>query len=253
MPEPLPSSTPPRVEVRPLDEPAPASRHPRGLSRTVVLVTGLVVGLLLGGVGLGYSFADGRSPAGPSITEEVFLEYRADPAAPAVKWADLASAPDTFLLVRFQSEPEIVHVTPLVQDDPGFPNPAKLTLTRRILNGEKAYVYLFDDDSASDAFWKDLSQRALKDGGTAAGRLAGVWTLGQFPQDQLVSFCDQAGKTIGEMTLDGNDCLAWAETSLKSGVLDFSAQSAEALVLADAKGRPAGELKVTSGHREAAK
>lgn len=231
-----------RAEVRPT---------PRGrLGANAILLAGLVVGLLAGGFGVGFALAGGRNDGPSGVREEVFVEYTADATNETIKWADYTSAPDTFLLVRFQSEPEIVYVTPAITDDPGFPVPQRFAVPRAFLNGEKAYVYLVDDDTASDKFWKDMAQKALKRGGAIAGRIAGMWTLGQVPSDQVIAFCDDAGEKVGELTLDGNDCLASAQFEVRSQPLNFDDAAAKVEApLTDMTGLPAGNIKVVFGHR----
>ncbi|MCZ7647606.1 MAG: hypothetical protein M5U26_20505 [Planctomycetota bacterium] len=236
-----------RVEVRPLDEPRPARRGPGRFGGTTLLMTGLVVGLLAGGVGLGVTFAAGKDSEAPRVQEQMLVTYTVDPRQPAVKWADWTSAPDTFLAVRFQSDPETVYVTPVAPDDAGFPHPVKVTVPRAFANGEKAYVYLFDDDTLSDKLWKDLSQQALKNGGAAAGRIASLWTLGQVPSQEVIAFCDRAGEKLGELTLDANDCLGWTEVALQSQPLDFAAEAgAQSLLGRD--GAAVGAVEVVFGH-----
>ncbi|MBI3828901.1 MAG: hypothetical protein HY291_05260 [Planctomycetes bacterium] len=242
----------PRTEVMPFEperrqDVAPQPK--RRLGNSAVLLAGVVVGLLAGAVGVGYALAAGRSDT-PGMKEEVYLEYRVDPQNEHVKWADTFSAPDTFLIVRFQSEPETVYVTPVVDDDPGFPNPERFSVPRAFVPGEKAYVYLMDDDSASNKFWKDLTQKALKNGGAIVGHVANAWTLGSVPKEQVIAFCDQAGDKVGEMTLDANDCLAWADFSVRSVPLSFDADGGKAETnFTDCDGNPAGTLKAVFGHR----
>ncbi|MCW8129639.1 MAG: hypothetical protein KIS92_04565 [Planctomycetota bacterium] len=238
-----------RIEVTP--EPAARTEvRPARLGSSAVLIAGLVVGLLAGAAGVGYALAAGRDD-GPAFHEDLYLDYRVDPNNEKIKWADWASPPDTFLVIRFQSEPENVYVTPVVNDDQGFPNPQRLAIPRAFVPGEKAYVYLIDDDSASDKFWKDVTQKALKRGGVVVGRLASVWTLGQVPSEQVIGFCNEAGEKIGEMTLDANDCLAWTEFAVRSQVLSFEGENAKVeTALTDADGQPAGVLSAVFGHRE---
>ena len=243
---PQPASTPER--------PVPPAPKRRGLPPTAVLLAGVVLGTLSAAIGLGYALASGQDdkPEEPRLKEEVFLEYRADPQNGHVNWADYTSAADTFLLIRFQSEPEVVYVTKPVDDNPGFPQPEKIVVPRPFLDGEIAYVYLLDDDGASNQFWKDVSRNAVKRGGAVAGRLASVWTLGQVPSDQVIAFSNEAGERIGEMTLDGNDVLACAQVPVRSVPLDFGAPDGRGKAetsLSDPDGGEAGALKVVYGHR----
>ena len=67
----------------------------------------------------------------------------------------------------------------------------------------------------------------------------------------MVEFTNSAGDKLGEMTLDGDDCLAWTSFRLESKAVDFAEENdtAAELDLIDRDGARAGKLKVFFGHR----
>jgi len=210
---------------------------------------GLFVGLLAGVVGVRWAWA-APEPKPPSVTEEVFLEYSLDNENGNVRWADWTSKADTYLAVRLQSEPEKVYVTPVIPDNPGFARPCQISVPRAFLQGEKAYVYVMDDDSWSDRQWKLVARTALEEGGSVTGKMVSTWTLGQVPDRVVVALFNRAGDAVGEVTLDADDCLASAVLPLQSQALTFEAQEeAASWSLNDRSGNRAGNLRMVFGHR----
>lgn len=224
-------------------------RRRRPIRTWAAVAAGLIAGILAGVVGVHWAFA-APEPARPSVTEEVFMEYSLDTDNGTIRWADWTSAPDTYLIVRLQAEPEKVYVTPMMTDNPGFARPCQITIPRTLLAGEKAYVYVMDDDSWSDRHWKLVAQTALKEGGSVTGKMVSTWTMGQIPDRVVVALFDRAGNAIDELTLDADDCLAQAIVPVHSQTLTFQGQDENgAQPLLDRTGAQAGRLKVVFGHR----
>ena len=238
-----------------LNIPAVSSQRPRRLRVWLGVTAGLCIGLLAGIAGMRWAFAapETEGEKARAITEEVFLEYTLDNENSSVRWADWTSKADTYLAIRLQSEPEKVYVTPMMTDNPGFARPCQVTVPRAFLSGEKAYVYVMDDDSWSDRHWKLIARTALEEGGCVAGKMVSTWTLGQVPDRVVVALFNRAGDAVAELTLDADDCLATTQVQVRSQPLSFQTQeeAAAELTLSDRSGASAGSLRVVYGHRGA--